>query len=297
METDEQGKQNEVSFRNVLVSLPILDDDFYLQMQALNIHIVDLYIVDMESALLREYIEIERTPLEMALVVSALSQLWIFGLYELLRTWRQRCKNIINFVEDLQLLDNSAREARISEQKEKIKNAVGFRGFEGFYWPTYEKATKDNEYVELIRQKLDQSEKLFKRIEALRVALAKHELPVHGMSFAMAPGYGRIDMTNGSIYWQVILRDNEVDLVSRRTIADQCRELAEDRSYAILPKVLQKKIERFPKHGYADKLVTVILKDGREYQNVMILWNKEVVGVLGYEDIPFDVSDVKDVRR
>jgi hypothetical protein len=297
METDEQVKQNEVSLRDVLISFPILDDDFYLQMQALNIHIVDLYLVDMESNLLREYIEIERTPLEMALVVSALSQLWIFGLYELLRTWRQRCKSIIKFVEDLQSLDNSAREARISEQKEKIKNAVGFGGFEGLYWPTYKKAAKENEYVELIRQKLDQSERLFKRIEALRVALAKHELPVHGMSFAMAPGYGRIDMTNGSIYWQVILRDNEVDLVSRRTIADQCRELAEDRSFAILPKVLQKKIERFPKHGYADKLVTVILKDGREYQNVMIIWNKEVVGVLDYEEIPFDVTDVKDVRR
>ncbi len=173
METDEQGEQNEVSFRDALVSLPILDDDLYLSMQALNIHIVDLYLVDMETDLLREYIEIERTPLEMALVVSALSQLWIFGLYELLRTWRQRCKDIIKFVDDLQLLNNSARKARISEQKKKIKKAVGFGGFEGLYWPNYEKAAKENEFVELIRQKLDQSEKLFKKNRSIASCISQ----------------------------------------------------------------------------------------------------------------------------
>jgi hypothetical protein len=45
----------------------------------------------------------------------------------------------------------------------------------------------------------------------------------------MAPGYGRIDMLTGSIYWLVELRGDEVDLVSRRTLADECRRLALDR--------------------------------------------------------------------
>jgi len=296
MEADEQEKQNEVSIRDVLISLPVFDD-LYLQMQALNIHIVDAYLVDMEHDLLNEYMETERTPLEKALIVSAFSQLWILGLYELLRTWRQRSINIIKFAEELRFLDNSARESRISEQKERIKKAVGFGGSEGFYWPAYEKAAREDDYAELIRKKVDQSERLFRRIEALKVSLAKHELPkVRETSFAVAPGYGRIDMTDGSIYWQVVLRDNEVDLVSRRSIANQCRELAGDRSYAILPQHLQEKVKKFPKHGYADKLVTVILKDGREYHNVMIVWSKEVIGVMGYGDLPFDVSDVIDVR-
>jgi len=252
--------------------------------------------MDMEDDLLREYMQTESTPLERAIVVSALSQLWILGLYELLRTWRQRLIKIIKFAEELHSLDDFTKQSRISDQKERIKKAVGFGGSEIFFWPPYEKAARDDEYAELLRKKLDQFERLFRRVEALRLFLAKHELPTHELSFAVAPGYGRIDMHDGSIYWQVVLRDNEVDLVSRRSIANQCRELAEDRSYAILPKNLQKKVERFPKHGYADKLVTVILKDGIEYQNVIILWNKEVVGVLGYEDIPFDMTDIIDVR-
>jgi hypothetical protein len=295
MEADEQEKQNEVSLRDILISLPVFDD-LYLQMQALNIHIVDAYLVDIEHDLLNEYMETERTPLEKALVASALSQLWIFGLYELLRTWRQRANNIIKFVDGLQSLDNSARKSRISEQKERINKAVGLGGSAMFYWPAYEKAAREDDYVQLIQKKVDQSERLFRRIEALRISLAKHELPKVRDSFTVAPGYGRIDMTNGSIYWQVVLFDNEIDLVSRRSIANQCRELARDMSHAILPKHLQKKVEKFPKHGYADKIVKVILKDGTEYNNVMIVWCKEVVGVLGYGDIPFDANDVLDVH-
>ncbi len=42
----------------------------------------------------REYIEIERTPAQQAMFVSAQSQLWIFALYELLGTWRQRIRKL-----------------------------------------------------------------------------------------------------------------------------------------------------------------------------------------------------------
>ena len=44
------------------------------------------------------------------------------------------------------------------------------------------------------------------------MSLAKHELPGVKGSFVMAPGYGRIDMSDGSIYWQLVLRGNEVDM-------------------------------------------------------------------------------------
>jgi hypothetical protein len=50
-------------------------DDIFLGMQALNVDVVDGYLEVQEAELLREYIEIERTPFPSALFVSALSQM------------------------------------------------------------------------------------------------------------------------------------------------------------------------------------------------------------------------------
>ena len=226
MGIEEQEEPKIGRIRDALLSLPVMDD-LYLRMQAMNIDLVDVYLMDMEQQLLSEYMEIERTPIEMATLVSAISQLWIFGLYELLRTWRQRAFDVANFAEELKTLERSARKSRIAEQKRKIKAAVALNGAEGFYWLPYEKVAKNDKFVEAIYNAIDQSERLFRRIEVLRVSLAKHEIPKAKGSFAMAPGYGRIDMADGSIYWQVILQKNEVDVVSRRSIADDCRALAE----------------------------------------------------------------------
>jgi hypothetical protein len=66
-------------------------------------------------------------------------------------------------------------------------------------------------------------EPLFRRIEALRMNLAKHEVPKMKDVPALAPGYGRIDMMSGSMQWQVDLGKNVVDLVSRKSLADHLR--------------------------------------------------------------------------
>ena len=82
-----------ISFAELLWKLPLFDD-LFLSMQGQNVMLVDLYLRDLERDLLREIIEIERTPFPATLVVSALSQMWIFAVYELLRTWRQRVKDL-----------------------------------------------------------------------------------------------------------------------------------------------------------------------------------------------------------
>jgi hypothetical protein len=82
-----------VSFAEFLWKLPLFDD-LFLSMQGQNVILVDLYLRDLERDLLRELIEIERTPFPATLIVSALSQMWIFAVYELLRTWRQRVKDL-----------------------------------------------------------------------------------------------------------------------------------------------------------------------------------------------------------
>jgi hypothetical protein len=294
---EERGEQVSGRIRDALEALPVLND-LYLRMQAMNIDLVDAYLSGMESDLLKEYMEIDCTPIEMALLVSALSQLWIFGLYELLRTWRQRALDVARFGEKaLKAVNQSEKEQFIADQKAKIKRAVTLDGLDTFYWQPYEKAATDEKFVESIHSALDQSEGLFRRIEALRISLAKHELPKKTGSFAMAPGYGRIDMTDGSIYWQIVLQGNEVDLLSRQSIARNCRALLEDRSHAILPKNIQEKVRRFPKGWYGTKVVTVFLEDGTAYSKVLVAWSKEVIHASGYEEVPFDARKVIEVQH
>lgn len=64
--------------------------DVYLGMQAMNVGIVDSVITEQEYTLLSEWFKIERTPTEQAMAVSALHQMWVYGLYEVLRMWRNR---------------------------------------------------------------------------------------------------------------------------------------------------------------------------------------------------------------
>jgi hypothetical protein len=80
-----------------LQSLPLFDDVF-LSMQALNLGVVHEFLLQIESELLRELVELEHTPPN-TIFVSALSQLWVFGLYELLRTWRQRAREVLAFAD------------------------------------------------------------------------------------------------------------------------------------------------------------------------------------------------------
>jgi hypothetical protein len=115
-------------------------------------------------------------------------------------------------------------------------------------------------------------------------------------SFAMAPGYGRIDMTDGSIYWQVVLRGDEVDLVSRRTISDECKRLALDGSPAIIPERLQDQMKRFSDDSYGIKRIAVILADGSEHRGIYVAWRKEIVGIDGSEELPFDPDHITEVR-
>src|SRR5574337_1181491 len=86
-----------LALAEVLQSLPLFDD-LYLRMQATNLQIVDGFLEEQELALLKEYLQLERTPIPFLMFVSALSQLWVFGVYELLRTWRHRVQSVLDFV-------------------------------------------------------------------------------------------------------------------------------------------------------------------------------------------------------
>ena len=55
-------------------------------MQGQNIMLVDFHLRDLETQLLHDLIDQERTPIPDTLFVSALGQMWVFAAYELLRT-------------------------------------------------------------------------------------------------------------------------------------------------------------------------------------------------------------------
>ena len=277
----------------VLCSLPLFDD-LYLRMQASNLEIVDGFLRDQERALLLEYLQLERAPMPSMMFVSALSQLWVFGIYELLRTWRQRVSNVLAFVYELRKVGPGDRPGFIEQRREIVEKAS--RHALVSRWRDFLLVAEDPKLVQHLEGAFDNSELVFRRIESLRISLAKHEVPKSGGAEALGPGYARLDEMTGSIWWQVVLRENEVDTMTRREIAEECLGMAEDRSRQILPREVQPKLDAIPKHSYALRRVTVTLRDGTSFRGVWVAYCKLAVRVDGHRrSCPFDAREVVDV--
>ncbi|HEY0013743.1 MAG TPA: hypothetical protein VGB79_12930 [Allosphingosinicella sp.] len=220
---DEDGNVHE-SLHAVFEELPLFGH-LYLNMQAQNIALTDIDLREMEGSLLREYIQMERTPLMSAMRVSAWSQMWVFAFYELMRTWRQRAKEVRDYASALQ--KSADPEGTKAEFREKFARAAQLsRTAEVFDLHPFEEAEDaPAEMIGRIERASEIVEPLFRRLEAIRMTLAKHEVPkTRGMP-ATAPGYGRIDLSTGSIYWMIDYKDGTSDIISRRGLADELSEL------------------------------------------------------------------------
>lgn len=283
-----------------LQSLPLFDD-LFISMQALNLGMVHEFLLEIEKDLLRDLLELERTPPN-TIFVSAISHLWVFGVYELLRTWRQRANEVLNFAIKVSRATGSNRRKLLAFKKRQLLGGA-IEPLAGHHrWSQFRKAATNKNYARKLREAIDRYELIFRRLEALRVSLAKHELPKqHGMPAipAMMPGYGRIDEATGSIRWEYLLQGREVDALTRRGIAEQCLMLAKETRRPILKPEIQKKIQRLSRatwYSYGVHKLVVTLRDGREQPGVYVAWCKEVVGVQGHHGIPFNLEDVVDVR-
>jgi hypothetical protein len=282
-----------------LQSLPLFDD-LFLGMQALNLGIAHEFLMGIERELFHDLIEMEQTPPN-TIFVSAMSQLWVFGLYELLRTWRQRAGEVTNFAAKASRTTSINRRRLIAAKKREILSASEPLSGQ-FRWSQFKRVAASSTKSGQIRAAIDRYELLFRRLEALRVSLAKHELPkAHGTPAmpAMAPGYCRIDPSTGSIRWEFLLQGREVDVLTRRDIAEQCVKLAKHTKRPILSIEMQKKIEQFPRatwHSYGVHKLVVRLRDGTEHPGVFVAWYKEIVGIQGRHGIPFKVEDIVSIR-
>lgn len=210
------GNVDPTALRSRLIDLIMLGDDAYLSMQAMNLGMVDTALEDLERALLRRYVVEERTPLDDAAFLSALSQMWLFAAYELLRTWRQRVKDAVRWHESGTL-------------EEKI---AGYRTDIGFVHhgrlaraDLLQGLLDDPGQVESIRRALRATHILFSQLSILRMSIAKHEEAGKRNSVAFAPGYGRINMYSGSLDYELSFGRNIMGNLSRRDVADSIRAI------------------------------------------------------------------------
>lgn len=276
-----------------LRDLPLMDQ-LFMGMQAMNVDLVDAFLEEQEGDMLLEYMKAGRTPTPTAVFVSALSQMWVFAAYELLRTWRARVQEILRWDKELQSLDAGNRVAAVAEKRMEIERRASETRDAEARWQVFERV-EDPQFVAALRLAINRTELAFRSVEAVRMTLAKHEVPRRSGVFAGAPGYGRIDQLNGSLYWQIELGGDEVAIVSRRDLADSLRALAHPNE-RILPIAIQAQVASMARQSYGSHRVTVLLEDGSEHCGVHIGWATEVVGVDGREGIPFEVARIVEVR-
>lgn len=193
--------------------LPFFKDDLYLGMQAMNVGIVDSVITKQEYTLLRKWFEIERTPTEMALAVSAMSQMWIYGLYEVLRMWRDRrfqfeklrqCGGIDPKIESMS--DDESQNMTLEIRKLQLlryKDDAAYR------------SEIDDAWVRI--------EHVYHMTELFRMNLAKHCAPGKDGVVPRAPGYGRINKWCGAMDYELVGKEGYYSILNRRNIADALR--------------------------------------------------------------------------
>jgi len=132
---------------------------------------------------LRELIAEDHTP-EEAIFLSAQTQMWIFATYEVMRTWRQRAKDV------LKLVKNSGLHLKINALEEEL----GYQHTGRELRARQLREVQDNpELAVKIEKDLRRTHISFSQLEALRVSMAKHEVSGRPNMIAIAPGYGRID--------------------------------------------------------------------------------------------------------
>lgn len=203
---------------SVFRSLPLFDDVF-LNMQAMNTCTIDIFIMEGEAELLKELIRTERTPTDQAMFISAQSQMWLFATYELLRTWRQRARNLVKWSRNGAL---KTMQANLNVQHGDLGALLRERHLQ---W-----MREDESSVVQLELAIESTTESYELLSGLRVNLAKHEVEGRRNVPAAAPGYGRINMLCGALDFQITHQDGSYELINRRDIADSIRSIPIERA-------------------------------------------------------------------
>ncbi|MCR9193746.1 MAG: hypothetical protein NXH88_03385 [Hyphomonas sp.] len=204
------------ALNTALCGLRLLGGDPFLRMQAFNLAIVDPFLTNLEAQVLEKLVAEERTPVPEAAFLSAQSQMWLFAVYELLRTWRQRAGEMIKWAEN----------GGLEQKREALEKDDGYQHFgRQFRAGQIKEVLDDPGITDAIRRDLKRTHILFVQLEAIRISLAKHEVWKKGNSVALRPGYGRINMWCGALDYELENGQYSMGSVNRRDIAEGIRAL------------------------------------------------------------------------
>ena len=193
-------------------------DDLFLNMQAMNIAASDRLITCMEYSLRDQHRPDERVPLHSFIEVSALSQMWIFALYELIRLWRQRW-NYLAKQRANGMLKQVAEQTMTRAEAQK-NTALLIRAHQA------RSVLDDPTLLERVTEQFATLQPVWTHVEALRMNLAKHGAPGGQSTIVpMMPGHGRIDFYCGALNYDVVDRSGTYTTFNRRDIADALRML------------------------------------------------------------------------
>jgi hypothetical protein len=206
--------------RSALDALHLLGDDMFLRTQAAHLAVVDQFITRLEYQLLRKQFDEESISSAESLFLAAQSQMWVFAAYELLRTWRERAKEVLKW----------HRNGGLGLKIEALEQELGFE-----HWgrksraDQLRKVVNDPGIIIKIEDDIRITHIPFAQLEALRVALAKHEFGGNKKSVAYAPGFGQVNRWCGSVDYEHECNGAILGYVSRRNIAESLRAIS-DRS-------------------------------------------------------------------
>ena len=179
---------------------------------------IDDWLTSLEQGVLEALVREDGTPLPEAAFLSAQSQMWLFAAYELMRTWRQRCRDMIKWNE------SGGLDRKLSE----LEKNLGYLHFAREVRASQIRSAVENpQRMEAIGQDLKRTHFLFARLEALRISLAKHEVRRKKNAIAVQPGYGRINNWCGALDYEVGNGFYSIGPINRRDIADEIRVLVE----------------------------------------------------------------------
>lgn len=198
-----------------LAALTLFDDP-YLRMQAYNLAIVDDFLNSLEQRVLKRLFADDRTPIDDAMFLNAQSQMWIFAAYEVMRTWRQRAKDMIKWHA------NGGLQLKLAA----LEADLGFAHYGNERRAAMLRAVIANPaLIDALQDDLNRTQILFARMEYLRVSLAKHEVSGKAKALVIAPGYGRINSWCGALDYELGNGKYILGYINRRDIADSLRAI------------------------------------------------------------------------
>ncbi len=198
-----------------LLTLAGFSENPMLVMQASQLCLVDNMLNGIEQEVISHQFD-EEPPRGKIALLQSLSPMWIFAAYELLRTWRQRCEEVIKLAEN----------AGFNLKASSLERDLGYRHYDReLRAKQLRDAEERPEMVEQMRIDLRRTEMGFTQLEFIRVAIAKHEVSKKGPKkpIAFAPGLALINRHCGSMEYEMSNGGSIIGFVTRRDIAETIR--------------------------------------------------------------------------